>query len=242
MQGPLICLANARGGRHTACLFHSTVAVPPQAVQNAVTMCRRYASRGLFAAINTSGKASRQPMYGDEESEGGSRDEEEKEKKPAKKKRVQRPHKARPATKKKRPREGEQQEGPTDGKKQQPATQQQQQLSKPQKAPKEPSKAQKRAKAKDDTSSKPRYEVIAPKRAKGPPQVLTKKQLEEVERIAGEDAEEAEEDRIADLAYEPFYTHEGEEVRVTFGRGLRLMRCCLVSCCSALAEGSCATL
>ena len=179
-------------------------------------------------------------MYDDEGPEGGGRAEEEKEKKPAKKKRVQRPPKARPATKKKRPREGEQQEGPTDGKQQQPATQQQQQLSKPQKAPKEPSKAQKRAKAKDDTPSKARYEVITPKRRRGPPQVLTKKQLEEVERIAGEDAEEAEEDRIADLAHEPFYTHEGEEVRITLGRGLRLTRCCLVSCGSALAEGSCA--
>lgn len=175
---------------------------------------RRHASRGLFAAIGASGKASRQPVYDDEEPKDGDRQEEEKENKPAKKKkRVQRLPKARPATKpKKRPREGQQLEGATDGKKQQPAKHQQQQPSKPRKTPKKPpSKAPKRAKAKDPQPSKARYEVIVPKRARGAPSVLPKAQLKAIERLAGDAADEAEEDRIAELAHRPFYTHEGEK-------------------------------
>ena len=237
MQGPLICLASAGGGRPTACLSISRKLCSTHiGGARCCQTCRRHASRGLFAAIGASGKAARQSRYDDEEPEDGDREKEEKGKKPAKKKGVQRPPKARPATKaKKRPREGQQQDGPTDGKKQQPAKQQQQQLSKPQKAPKEPSKAQKGAKAKDDKSSKARYEIIESEGSR-----WTKKQREAIKRITGEAVEEAEEDRLTELAHRPFYTYEGEKVRVPSGRVLHQMNCCLVSCGSALAEGSCA--
>ena len=181
-------------------------------------------------------------MYDEEEPEDGDREKEEKGKKPAKKKRVQRPPRARPATKaKKRPREGQQQEGSTDGKKQQPAQQQQeQQLTKPEKAPKDrPSKAKKRAKAKEPQPSKARYEVIAPKQVEQAPTALTKKQLKAARRLA-EAREEAEEDRIAELAHRPFYTHEGEKVRAPLARVLHQMDCCSVSHGSAQAQGLCA--
>ena len=179
-------------------------------------------------------------MYDDEEPKDGDRQEEEKENKPAKKKkRVQRLPKARPATKpKKRPREGQQLEGATDGKKQQPAKHQQQQPSKPRKTPKKPpSKAPKRAKAKDPQPSKSRYEVIVPKRARGAPSVLPKAQLKAIERLAGDAADEAEEDRIAELAHRPFYTHEGEKVGVPLNKGATSDELLLGIPCSALAQG-----